>query len=237
MWRPTLAALAALGVRAVAPDLPGYGESPVVRPGSWGAHVAAFGAFVDAVSPDEPVVLVVHDWGGLIGLRWACDHPDRVAGLVISDTGFFADGKWHDLANVMRTPDTGEEVIRGMTREAFGGALAAISTGIDDDATDEYFRAFATDEQRLAMLDLYRSGDFDELIAYEGRLGQLGVPTLMVWGGKDTFAPVAGAYRFHQEIPGSSVVVIEEAGHFVADDAPEEFAATVADFVAGVVSA
>ena len=50
----------------------------------------------------EHVALVVHDWGGLIGLRWACDHPGAVRALVIIDTGFFADGKWHGLAQAMR---------------------------------------------------------------------------------------------------------------------------------------
>ena len=40
-----------------------------------------------------PVALVVHDWGGFIGLAWACDHPERVSALVISNTGFFSDGK------------------------------------------------------------------------------------------------------------------------------------------------
>ncbi len=124
-----------------------------------------------------------------------------------------------------------------MTREAFGGALGAISPGIDEDAADEYFRAFATDEQRLAQLELYRSGEFSELEGYEGRLGALGVPALIIWGGKDEFAPVAGAYRFAQDIQDSAVEVIEEAGHFVADDAPEVFAEHVATFAAGVTGA
>ena len=58
-----------------------------------------------------PVALVTHDWGVLIGLRWACDHPGAVSALVISDGGFFADRRWHDLANVMRTPGEGEKLI------------------------------------------------------------------------------------------------------------------------------
>ncbi len=237
MWRPTLAALAAKGIRGLAPDLPGYGESPVVRPGTWAMHVAAFGEFVDAVSPDAPVALCVHDWGGLIGLRWACDNPGRVSVLTISDTGFFADSVWHGLADMMRTPEQGEELIRGITREGFGGMLGAVSTGIDDAAVDEYYRAFATDEHRLAQLDLYRSGEMSELEAYDGKLGALGVPTLLLWGGKDEFAPVSGAHRFKAAIPGAELVVLDDAGHFIAEDAPEEFAETVSAFVAGVLNA
>ena len=235
MWRSTLAALAARGIRGVAPDLAGFGESPVNRPGSWTAHVAELGAFVDAVSPDAPVALCVHDWGGLIGLRWACDNPDRVSALTISDTGFFPDGEWHDLAKGLRTPEVGEELVRGLTREAFGAAVGGLSKGMDDGDIDEYFRGFATDEQRLAHLDLYRSGEFSELEAYDGKLAALGVPTLILWGADDVFAPISGAHRFVEEIPGAELSVIEGAGHFVADDAPEEFADQVATFVAKAI--
>ena len=57
---------------------------------------------------------MTHDWGVLIGLRWACDHPASVTALVISDGGFFADRRWHDLANVMRTPGDGERLVRSL---------------------------------------------------------------------------------------------------------------------------
>ena len=68
-----------------------------------------------------PVDLVTHDWGVLVGLRWACDHPGSVRTLTISDGGFFADRRWHDLANVMRTPGEGEKLVavlhaRGLRR-------------------------------------------------------------------------------------------------------------------------
>lgn len=236
MWRPTLDALAATGVRAVAPDLAGYGESPVDRPGTWAHHVEALGRFIDALSPDAPVALVVHDWGGLIGLRWACENPARVSALVISGTTFFADETWHDFAAALRAPDQGEMVIRGFDRAGFGAVLGGISTGMDDAALDEYFRAFATDEGRLAQLDLYRSGEFAELEPYAGRLAALGVPALIVWGAGDPFLTVANAERFHAELPGSELLVLE-AGHFVVDDEPEAFATATAGFLGRVLAA
>src|SRR5215208_2298517 len=74
MWRELLEALGGAGYRAVAPDLAGFGDSPADRPGTWERHVEALEEFRQAQELDD-VVLVVHDWGGLIGLRWACDHP------------------------------------------------------------------------------------------------------------------------------------------------------------------
>ena len=56
---------------------------------------------------------------------------------------------------------------------------------------------------------------------YEGKLAALGVPTLLLWGSDDQFAPPAGGRRFNAEIPGSELVVLDEAGHFVWEDEPE----------------
>jgi haloalkane dehalogenase len=232
MWREALEALAARGLYAIAPDLAGFGDSEPDPPGTWERHVEALERF-RAEQGLERVALVGHDWGGLIGLRWACDHPDRLWAVVASDTGFFADGRWHGLAQAMRTPGQGEELIDGMGREQFGQMLAAVSTGIGDDAVDDYFKAFADEPRRRGQLELYRSGDFEKLAAYEGRLAALGVPFLALWGEDDPFAPVAGGQRFADEVPGGQLVVIPGTGHFVFADAPEAAAEALAEFLAG----
>ena len=230
MWRGLMPALAAAGWRAVAPDLAGFGDSPADPPGTWERHVEALERFRAELGL-ERVALVVHDWGGLIGLRWACDHPDAVAALVISDTGFFADGQWHGLAQGMRAEGTGEELMRGMTREAFASVLRQSCPGLGDDAVNEYWKAFGDEERRAGQLELYRSGDFEKLEPYEGRLAALGVPALILWGEDDEFAPVAGAHRFQRELPGSELVVLEGSGHFVFEQAPERCAEAVVGFL------
>jgi haloalkane dehalogenase len=230
MWGPLLAELAAAGWRAVAPDLAGYGDSEPDPPGTWDRHVGALTRFADELGLRD-VVLVVHDWGGLIGLRWACDVAGAVRALVISNTGFFADGKWHGLADVMRTPGTGEELVDGMTRQAVGAALATQSPGMDDAAVDEYFKAFADEARRRAQLELYRSGEFSELTRYEGCLRALGVPALLLWGETDAYVPVAAAHRFAAELEDAELVVLEGVGHFLYDDAPSRTGAAVIGFL------
>ncbi|MBV9310647.1 MAG: alpha/beta fold hydrolase [Solirubrobacterales bacterium] len=220
MWRHALPAVGAVGWRAIAPDLSGYGDSPLDRPGTWERHVESLERFIDALGL-SPVVLVTHDWGVMIGLRWACEHPDSVRALVISDGGFFSDRRWHDLANVMRTPEEGERLVRGYTRDALGSALHTMSGGITDDAIEEYWKGFADDERRMAHLDLYRSGDFEKLKRYDGALKQFEVPALILWGANDRFASVKMAHRFHDEIPDAELVILDDAGHFNWEDAPE----------------
>ncbi len=230
MWRDALPALANVGWRAVAPDLPGYGDSRPDPPGTWERHVDALDSFVRELELGQ-VALVMHDWGVPIGLRWACDHPGACNALVISDGGFFADRRWHDLANTMRTPEEGERLIRAYTREGFAAGMRGVSTGMSEDALSEYWKGFADETRRLGHLELYRSGDFDKLVPYEGRVAALALPSLIVWGEKDRFAGVKMAHRFHDELPDSELVIFDGAGHFVWADEPERAARALTDFL------
>ena len=230
MWRGVLPALADAGWRAVAPDLAGYGDSEADPPATWERHVASLERFVQELGLG-PVALVTHDWGVAIGLRWACHHPGSVTALAISDGGFFADREWHDAAKVMRTPEVGERFVDAFTRETLGAALQTLSTGMTDAALDEYWRPYADEERRRAILELYRSGDFEKLVPYEGCVAALGVPALVVWGARDPFAGVQLAHRFHAELPGSELVIVDDAGHFVWEDAPEQTTRALVDFL------
>src|SRR5215216_6016561 len=111
--------------------------------------------FRSAGDPADPAVLLVHGypasshmWRPALaalaarGLHWACDHPDAVWAVVASDTGFFPDGRWHGLADALRTPGQGEQLVDEMTLEAFTAMLRSISTGIGPEEAREYFKAF-----------------------------------------------------------------------------------------------
>jgi haloalkane dehalogenase len=229
MWRHLMRAIAAAGWRAVAPDLAGFGDSEPDPPGTWERHVEAIECFRRELGI-ERCVPIVHDWGGLIGMRWACDHPEAVTALVISSSGFFADGKWHGMATAMRTPGTGEQLIEGLDRDAFAAVLRGASPGFGDEAIDEYWKAFGDETRRRGQLELYRSGDFEKLAGY--RLADLAVPVLLVWGETDDFAPLAGAHRFERELADTELVVVEGARHFVWEDAPQRCAQAVTSFLA-----
>jgi haloalkane dehalogenase len=231
LWRNVLPALAKRGWRAVAPDLAGFGDSPPDPPGTWEHQIEHVERFRRELGL-ERVALLVHDWGGLIGLRWACDNPDAVAALVITNTGFFPDGRWHGLAKTLQTEGEGEQVMQNMNRDLFGLGIRQVSPGMPDEAIDEFWKAYADGERRGCHLELYRSGDFSKLEPYQGKLAALGVPTLILWGGKDLFAPVGGAYRFHKQIPGARVEILEDAGHFLMEDEPDRVAAEIAAFLA-----
>jgi haloalkane dehalogenase len=232
LWRNVLPKVADAGYRALALDLPGFGDSPPDLPGTWEHQVENVERFRRALGL-ERLALIVHDWGGLIGLRWACDHPDAVAALVITDSGFFPDGKWHGMAKTLRTEGEGEQFVEAVNAELLGGAMRQLTPGMPDDAVNEYVKAFSDADRRRGMLEMYRSGDFPKLESYRGKLAALGVPTFVLWGERDEFAPVAGAYRFQKEIPHARMVVLEGVGHYLMEDEPERVGTEIGTFLAG----
>src|SRR5215210_9139579 len=128
MWHGVLPAMGEAGWRAVAPDFAGNGDSPPDPPGTWERHVES----VERVRGElgiERCVPVVHDWGGLIGLWWACEQPDAVQALVISSTGFFPDGRWHGMAKALQEPHTGEQMIGALDRNTFGNVMRESMAG------------------------------------------------------------------------------------------------------------
>jgi haloalkane dehalogenase len=230
MWRHLLPALASTDRRALAPDLPGFGDSPPDPPGTYERQVEAVERFRREIGL-ERVVLAVHDTGGLIGLRWACDHPDAVDGLVITNTGFFPDHDWMQIAETMRTPIQGEALMDSLSREGFATLMEEASTELDERALDEYWKAFSTAGGRRGMLELYRSVELDELEPYQSRLAALRVPTLILWGQQDEYLPVDYASRFAGQIPGSKLVMLEGVRHFLFEDEPERCAQEVIGFL------
>ena len=237
MWLGVMDALAARGIRSLAPDLPGYGDSPFAAMDGaplWRRFVDELEEWRRAAGL-ERAALVGHDWGGMIGCRWATEHPEAVSALVLTDTGFFTDGRWHGMAEVMRTPGQGEELVAGLAPESLGALLKSVSPGMSDAALAEYGRFLATEQGKQAVLDFYRTCEFTELADGPIGLGDIGVPALILWGEDDQFAPVSGAYRFKKMIPDAEMVILPGVGHFAIDDAPEASAHAIADFLGRVL--
>ncbi|MDX6585799.1 MAG: hypothetical protein QOI31_272 [Solirubrobacterales bacterium] len=229
MWEPLMNALAGQGRRCVAPDLYCLGDSDDPGPATFERNLEALGALHEELGLSS-VAIVVHDWGGFVGLAWACENPDLVSALVISDTGFFSDGKWHGIAEAMRSPQ-GEEIIGAIDRDGFAGLLRADGATFTEEDVDAYWRPFAEGRGREATIEFYRSMDFEKLAPYDGKLADLDVPTLLVWGAEDQFAPLAGAKRFEREIPGARLAAFEGAGHFVFEQERERTVKEVVSFL------
>ena len=91
LWRKVIVPVRDAGYRCIAPDLPGFGRSDKPIDIGWytyDRHTEALTALLEELDLRDATI-VVHDWGGPIGLRAAVEHPERIARLVILDTGLF----------------------------------------------------------------------------------------------------------------------------------------------------
>ena len=82
----------------------------------------------------------------------------------------------------------------------------------------------------IVLGDFTASRNFD----FRGRLGQIDLPTLILCGGADLITPVRYSERLHKEIPGSTFVLIEKAGHMLPLESPERVNAEIRQFIRGV---
>ncbi len=230
MWAGLMAELAAGGRRAVAPDLYCLGDSTDPGPATYERNRDALAELIAGLELG-PVALVVHDWGGFVGLAWACEHPELVSALVISDAGFFSYGRWHGVAKAIRAPG-GETLVEAIDRDGFAGMLRGEGAQFSDADIDAYWQPFESGRGRAATVEFYRSMDMEKLAPYDGKLAEIAKPTLLLWGAEDQFAPVSGAHRLHEEIPGSELEIIDGAGHFVFETAPKRCNEAITAFLA-----
>jgi haloalkane dehalogenase len=238
LWRNVIPPLVAAGRRAVAPDLMGFGRSDKPADIGWYSydrHVASIENLVEALSLSS-MTLVVHDWGGPIGLRFAVEHEDLVDRLVILDTGIGGgrapSDTWLRFREVVRT--------MGPTIDPVRLIESGTVTGLDDDARAAYAEPFPTPESKAGMLA------FPELVPAEpdhpntepmnrvrDALRSWTKPTLVIWGAEDAALPPALAHGFTELIPGAGEpIVVEGAGHFLQEDRPDEVAAAIVRFLA-----
>lgn len=223
-WERLVDAAGAAGVRAVAFDLPDFGET--VAPGGFEHTIGGYAAFVEAVVAAlgiDRVHLVGHDFGGPIALAWAAGRPERLASATLIDTGALPGYRWHRLARIWRTPLLGELFQATTTRAAFRWLVGrGEPRGLPRDFLDTMYDHYDARTKR-AVLKLYRAtGDPGAGVREQAALlAPLDLPALVVWGEHDPYLPAAYAARQRELFPSADVHVLPASGHWPFADAPE----------------
>jgi pimeloyl-ACP methyl ester carboxylesterase len=233
-WEPLAGAVGASGLRAVAFDLPDFGET--VAPDGFEHTPFGYAEFLAEALGElgvERVQLVLHDFGGPIGLIWAMAHPDALAGIVLIDTGVLPGYSWHSLARIWRTPVLGELFQAITNRSGYRFALnrnepRGLPREFVETMYDHYDR-----RTRRAVLKLYRAtpdpgGMSENLI---GLLAPRDVPALVVWGEHDAYLPASYAHKQELAFPSADVHVLPASGHWPFADAPETVERLLVEFL------
>jgi haloalkane dehalogenase len=224
--------------RVVAPDYFGFGRSDKptrIDDYSYDFHYASVERFVDELDLPEATV-VVHDWGGPIGLRLAVERPDRVGRLVILNTGIGAG----------RAPSEEwlrfREFVRRVGTELVPGQLVRITcvTQLAENVVEAYNAPFPTPESKAGVLA------FPELVPTEldhpsaakmlevrAGLERWEKPSLVLFSDSDPIFSPAAAERMASRIPGAGPAeIVSGAGHFLQEEKGERIAERIVRFLA-----
>ncbi len=236
LWRAVIGPVREAGYRCVAPDLPGFGRSDKPTDPDWYSydrHVHALGDFAEALDL-RGATIVVHDWGGPIGLRVALEAPDRFARLVIMDTGLFTGHqKMSDVWLAFRDFVAGTEdvpvgmLVRGGCRHDPGDAvIAAYDAPFPTPKAKAGARAFP--------LMVPTSPEMPGAAAGARALEALRVdrrPRLILWADSDPVLPLETGRRFAAALGGEVDHVVADAGHFLQEDAGAVIGERIADWL------
>jgi len=233
-WVRLAGAAGAAGHRAVAFDLPDFGET--IAPDDFEHDVPGYAAFVAKALDElgiERVHLVIHDFGGPIGLAWAMTHPDALASVILIDTGLMPGYRWHSLARVWRTPVAGEALQATATRPFFRFLVnRGEPRGLPREFVERMYDQFDR-RTRRAVLRLYRAtpdpgGMSEHLIEL---FAPHDIPALVIWGEHDTYLPSSYAHQQEQAFPAADVHVLPASGHWPFADAPETVERLLVEFL------
>jgi len=236
LWRKVIPPVADAGFRCIAPDMPGFGRSdkPIdIDWYSWDRHNEIAAQLFEHLGLRNTTI-VVHDWGGMIGLRLAVEHPEYVARLVVLDTGIATGHQkmpdaWFAFRDfVERTEDLPVGfLVRGACKKDPGDAvIAAYDAPYPSSASKAGARAFPL------MMPL--TVDAPGAAAGQRTLDALRTdtrPKLIMWADSDPVIPPSTGERFAAALNHQIDHVIGDASHFLQEDAGPEIGAHVADWL------
>jgi len=217
--------------RVIAYDLPGFGFSDT--PENYGFTPQEHVEWIKALLFDhlklDKFIIVVQDWGGPTGLSVATSNPDKVIGVVISNTwAWKAEGKMVDFSMAMRTPEMEAKVLND---NYFATTLMPSSLNKKSSSnkaiTDAYAMPFPTKESRIgtAIFPQQITLASDWLEDLESKLNTLqDKPVELIFGLKDdVVASKEIQDKWRVIFPKAPVQLLPEAGHFTQEDSPESF--------------
>lgn len=240
IWREVVPPLAAAGHYVVVFDLLGYGasERPAERSvdTSVSGQVEIVGAVLDAHGIASAHV-VAHDIGGGIAQRLGILHPDRVRSLVLIDSVSF--DSWPSERTQQQMQAGLEALIaapadehRAHVREWLLSAVVH-DAALVDGALSHYLDLVSGPvgqasfyQHQVAHYDPRHTAELTDRISELGRL-----PVHLVWGEHDGWQRLEWAHRLRDAIPGATLHVVSDAGHFVLEDAPNAVVAQLLEFL------
>lgn len=245
-WRHLISALSS-DYRCIAPDHVGMGLSsrPLAHEYSFrlAERVADINALMESVTPEGPVHLVAHDWGGPIALGWAVANPQRVASVTLMNTGSRIPGgytlPWR-LELFKRLAPLGSLLAVRGNLFAWGTAMFGVTKPLSEEARHGFLSPYKTPEDRLAIgkfvedIPLSPSHpSYQTLADIDNRASKFlaSRPLNLVWGLRDFVFDRRVFLDWRERFPKAAMLALPEAGHYLMEDEPERVTTHTRDFI------
>ena len=234
--------------RVIVPDQIGCGLSDKPDDSRYAYTLASrvddLEALLDHLGVDRDVTLVVHDWGGMIGMAYAARHPERISSIVVMNTAAFhmpAAKSFPWALWFCRDTPIGSWLVRGLNGFALGTALIGCTKRrMPRQIRQAYVAPYDSWEHRIAIHRFVqdiplRPGDRSyELVSWvQERLERLAaVPMLIIWGMKDFVFDRHFLNEWVRRFPSARVHRFPDGGHYILEDEPEQIIPLVHDLLA-----
>ncbi len=206
-------------------------------------RVADLEALLESLDIREQITLVVHDWGGMIGMAYATRHPERIKRLIVMNTSAFhlPNAKMFPwpLWLVRNTP-VGAFLVRGFNAfAAIAARVCCARTKMSPELRNAYCAPYDTWANRIATLRFVqdiplrpKDRAYDIVSRVENSVSALqDKPILVCWGLKDFVFDHHFLARWEEAFPEAEVHRFEDCGHYILEDAPEEVLGLVTTFI------
>jgi pimeloyl-ACP methyl ester carboxylesterase len=245
-WRKLVAKYAG-DFRVIVPDHIGCGLSDKPEEDAYSyrleRRVEDLERLIEYADLGEKITLVVHDWGGMIGMAWAARHPERVERLVILNTAAFhlPAGKQVPFSLRLSRSALGAFLVRGLNLFCRGALrYCATQRRLTPGERRAYLAPYDSWEHRLAVHRFIQDIPLDpadpgyDLVSKVQAGLQLfrDTPTLLLWGMRDFVFDPSYLEEWERRMPHARVHRYAEAGHYVLEDARDEVRSLVEGFVA-----
>jgi haloalkane dehalogenase len=191
----------------------------------------------------EECVLIVHDWGGAIGMGWAGHHPGKVKGIVLLNTAAFRSDKIPFRIAICRWPLLGDLLVRGLNGFAGAALFMAVHGRMKPEVAKGFLAPYKNWTDRIAILRFVQDiplapehPSYETLQAVETSLAKhQNKPVLICWGEKDFCFTHHFLNEWQKIYPDAEIHRFPRAGHYVLEDAGTHITTLIQGFLTKVL--
>lgn len=232
--------------RTVVPDHIGCGlsDKPPIKRYDYRlkSRINDLETLLDHLAINKKITLVLHDWGGMIGMLYGLRHQERIHRIVIMNTAAFFPPKGKTLPLRLRLirnlKPFAAVAVQGFNLFAYSALFMASYRGLDKDVKSGLIAPYNSWENRIATLKFVQDIPLDpkdpsyDLVKYaDENLHRVShIPMLICWGKHDFVFDNAYLSEWRRRFPGAEVHTFSDAGHYVLEDAADRIIPLVKDF-------